>query len=112
MTKRDTKEIVTPASKSVLVINEYITGAEKRMIRNIFLRTDLTDLEKFNSAQDKTLELVVVSIDGSKSGDVRDGKAFSVVDAILDMRDSDTKFVIDIVQEITSEKKTTNVEKA
>ena len=125
--ERETKKVTTPVSKQVVEIKTYITGREKREITNSFMHGDIkynvkeNDISgfKLNSMdvqQDVAFKTIVVSVDGHKYGDsVGEGdslKLFSIVDAILDMRDADYKFVVDSINEVTNgtitEKKTAN----
>lgn len=93
--QRETQEIITPIGKNKVVLNQYITGKEKRSLRNIYFRTDINDTEKFNSSQDEAVRMVVVSIDG---------KSDNVVDGVLSLNVKDNKFVMDAIDAVTSDK--------
>lgn len=94
---RETKTLTTPIGKVEVVMNAYVTGGEKRKLRDIFMDENKTDMEKFNNAEDLAWQTVVVSIGGNTE---------NIVEAILNMRAEDTKFITDEVNQITAEKKT------
>lgn len=94
---RETKTLTTPIGKVEVVMNAYVTGGEKRKLRDIFMDENKTDMEKFNSAEDLAWQTVVVSIGGSPE---------NIVETILNMRAEDTKFITDEVNQVTAEKKT------
>ena len=107
---RETKEITTPSGAKI-ALNTYITGRDRRKLRNIYLRDekelDATSVKEkgakgtmFEEAQDLALKTVVVSINGKKEG--QDG--FSIVDFILDLPSKEFEFVIKAVNDVTSDK--------
>lgn len=111
---RETKSVTTPQGHAI-VLHTYITGRDRRALAAIFLNKDVSfDMETENikgfdaslidKAQDLAFNTVVVSFDGHKNGDIVDGKTFSVVDAILDLPDADTKFIVNAVNEVTTDK--------
>jgi hypothetical protein len=111
---RETKTIKTPTGHEV-VLNAYVTGRERRALTNVYLSGGLDfnfdsknvkglDATLIDKAQNLAWNTVVVSFNGKKDGDVFEGKAFSIVDAILDLPDVDTQFIIKAVNEITSDK--------
>ncbi len=100
---RETISVTTPAG-AVIVLNAYVTGREKRSITNIFFQKELSEAAQYNQAEDLALKTIIVSIDGKKEGDQVDGKPFSIIDAVLSMKASETKFIISKVNEISSEK--------
>ncbi len=93
--QRETKTIKTPVGGIEVVINAYVTGREKRLISNVFLQKGKADAELYNEAQDAALRAIIVSVGGKTEG---------IVDAVLDMRHSDSKFVIDAVNEVSSDR--------
>lgn len=111
---RETKTIQTPSGKTI-VLNSYITGRERRALTNVYLSGGLNfdftgenvkglDAALVDKAQDLAFRTVIVSFDGHKDGDTVDGKQFSIVDAILDLHDADTQFIIKAVNEVTTDK--------
>ncbi len=117
--ERETITITTPLDKRTVILKSYITGREQRALTNIFLQnmTDLNidpatqdvNVKKFSpsmveQADDLAWRTVVVSIDGRVDGELVDGKTFSIVDEILDMKLQDYNFVADKVKEVTADK--------
>lgn len=109
--ERETKKITLPITKTEVEINTYVTGREKRALTNLYLGGDINydidsqkvkglNMEIVDKAQDLAWKTVVVSFGGKKDGD--DG--FSIVDAILDLRAEDYQFVVDAVNEVTTDK--------
>lgn len=103
---RDTTTIITPFKKVEIVLNSYITGFEKRAITDIFLNKDLSDVEKYHRGEEKAFEIVIVSIDKTKSGDTVNDKPFSITEAVLNMPLIDTNFIIKACNDITSNRNT------
>lgn len=108
--QRETKTIVTPVGGIKIEILTYLTGREKRSLTNVYLEEKLNyDSENkrvegispaaINRAQDIAWKTVIQSFDGKK-----DGENFSVVDAVLDLRAEDYDFVVNAVNDITSDK--------
>lgn len=114
--QRDTKIIQTPVEKHEVVLNAYITGRERRALTNVYLQGGLNfdfegqnvkglDAKLADKAQDLAWKTVIVSIDGHKDGDIVNGQPYSIVDAVLDMRDQDHQFVVKAVNEVTADAK-------
>lgn len=110
--ERSTKKIETPSGFQVEV-QEYITGREAREIQNIFLSSMEMKIgsdgkpdtsspikpEVISKAQDKTIELLVVSVNGNKE---------NVLKQVLDLPKADFDFItqsIDDIKEGLSKKK-------
>lgn len=105
--KRETKEITTPSGHKV-VLNSYITGREKRAITNVFLeKAEMTMVgntpnisgikgDVANLAEDKTIEIMVVSVDGSTDG---------ILDKVLNLPAKDYDFIVSAINEMTGKKK-------
>jgi hypothetical protein len=109
--ERETKKVTLPITKTEIEINTYVTGREKRALTNLYLNGDINydvdskkvnglNMEIVDKAQDLAWRTVVVSFNGKKDGE--DG--FSIVDAILDLRAEDYLFVVDTVNDVTSDK--------
>ncbi len=111
--ERETKTIITPFSKTPVVIKTYLTGREKRDIANSAMPTSinydadsglsgLNPIEIVNNGEDQALKSVVVSVNGEVPSDI--------VDTILSMHSDDSDFVIkevkSVVDGLTEEKKT------
>lgn len=102
--ERETKTVVTPIGKQKIVLKAWITGREKRELRNVFLakvkiaggvaETDVNSVDVINAAENKAIDTVVVSIDGDSK---------NLLDKILDMRSQDYNFVIGEINKITRE---------
>ncbi len=100
---RETKTIKTPIDKHDVVLKAWITGREKRELRNVFLSkmglggkgemkenpADITD-----AAENKAIETIVISVNG---------KTEKIIDAILDMKGPDYEFVIKEINGISKE---------
>ena len=97
----ETKEITTPAGKVKVVLKAFITGRDMRALKDIYLKvgkvdatgTTITDIdpEMANQAENKSLELVVQSVNGEAEG---------VVEKILDMPSEDYTFIMEAVNEV------------
>ncbi len=117
--ERETIAITTPLDKRTVVLKSYITGREQRALTNVFLQ-NMSDLNIDPAGKDVSVKkvspamvdeadnlawkTVVVSIDGHSDGELVDGKQFSIVDEILDMKLQDYNFVADKVKEVTADK--------
>lgn len=117
--ERENITIETPIDKHVVVLKSFITGREQRILTNIFvsgmkdvkvsaINQDLNVPEVntalIDKAEDEAWRLVIVSIDGHKDGDVIDGKPYSLIDAVLDMKLKDYEAVSNKVKEVTQDK--------
>jgi hypothetical protein len=105
---RETKIVQTPGGVEV-VLNTFITGREEReieqaMYSNVKMqyaaKAQDINMEGFDAAslvlaENKALELVVVSVGG---------KTENVIEAILDLSSIDYRFIKDQVNEITGKK--------
>ncbi|KAA0004647.1 MAG: hypothetical protein FE038_02080 [Thermoplasmata archaeon] len=102
--ERETHTITTPVGKQKIELLSWITGKEKRELRNVFLKrmnfkmsgaeaqTDQIDGSVIEEAENKAIEIVVVSIDGSKE---------KILEKVLSMRDKDYDFVITEINKVT-----------
>ncbi len=101
---RETKEIITPIGKKKVVLKAWLTGREKRHLRNVLLQDVKFSVEKGDTktegintaeaiqrAEDEAIKTIVVSIEE---------KTDKILDTILDMRDKDSDFVITEVNKI------------
>lgn len=102
---RETKQIETPVSKQVIVLNTYITGREFEYVQApLFEAMSLApapigevsvnniNINKVNESTHRLLEKLVVSVDGSTE---------NVLDTLLDMRKDDYEFIVDTVNEMS-----------
>lgn len=112
--QRETKTIQTPSGHKVELYT-YITGREKRAIVGSYLNSGIDfdssnekikgiNAKMIDEAQNVTINSIIVSVNGHRNGDDINGKAFSVVDAVLDMHATDYEFVINELNEITKDK--------
>jgi hypothetical protein len=101
--ERQYKEVVTPQGKHKVSLKSWLTGREKREIQSVYLQDmDFTASQnakdgkgevkdykisggKFYEAQNKTLEIVIASVNGSKE---------KILDQVLDMHSVDFDFII------------------
>lgn len=107
MKTRETIDVITPVSNQKVVLMKWLTGGERRDLRNSFLsKADLNiggkqEISKINSkeaieeAENKAIEIMVISIDGNTE---------KIVDQVLGMRDTDYYFVIKEIEKITDNK--------
>ena len=107
--ERETITIKTPISGTILILNTYLTGREKRALTNIYLTGDMEfdteegkvkkmDYSLIDKAQDLAFKTIIVSIDGKIEGEI------SIIETILDLREDDMKFVIKEVDKVTNPK--------
>jgi len=104
--ERETKEIITPIDKHKVVLKAWITGREKRKLREPFLarmkfavdRTgaqpvtkDIDTAKMVEEAENVAIKTIVISVDGSTE---------NVVDKILDMKEKDYEFVMQEIGKI------------
>lgn len=100
---RDTKTIITPIDKIEVVIKSWITGKEKREIRNVFLSKmklsgeqnttiEQNPAELTEEAENKTIEMIVISING---------KTDNLLDDILNMKSKDYDFIVKEINNIS-----------
>lgn len=110
--ERETKKIKVPSGVE-LEMKTYITGGEAREISNVFLegveiavdesgtaKAPAISAEKSSKAQDKAIEMLVVSVNGSKE---------NILQSVLDLRKEDFNFIVSELDEIQNglgEKKT------
>ena len=104
--QRETKEIKTPSGVDVTIYT-YLTGGEMRDLQRVLLKgveiADMTnpapDLKGFKAetmleAQDYLLKVLVVSVNGITD---------NIGKTILDMRQTDTQFILDALNSISGE---------
>lgn len=105
-TQIETKEIITPVDNDKVILKSFITGRESREIKCIYSeavkfrmegktsKSESVDMgELTRKTEDKTIEVVVVSVNG-----IKDNK----VDAVLNMNSIDTDFVLKEINKITN----------
>lgn len=102
--ERETLTIETPIDKHKVMLKAWITGKEKRELRNIFFEgikfsgkeaeSIGNSAEIMNKAEDKAIETVVVSVNGKQEG---------ILDLILGMKMQDYDFVKAEINKITAE---------
>jgi hypothetical protein len=98
--ERESISITTPVGKKKIVIKSWLTGREKRLIQSVFI--DDTEFQggeykisgkKLTEAQDKTIETMVISVDGDSN---------KVLEKILDMNSEDFDFILVEINKISS----------
>jgi len=105
MSEIETKNIKTPIDKHDVVLKAWITGRDKRTLRNIFLggmkignsgqaESKAEPSKLIEEAEDRAMELIVVSVNGKKE---------KVIDAILAMKAQDYDFVIAEINKVHRE---------
>lgn len=93
-------ELILPISKSVVIIKEMITGAEREMIETAQGRVArigdnnavVADVAKIITAEKHaTLDVYIISIDGSPT---------ECRERLYKLFEPDTKFVVDAIEEL------------
>lgn len=105
----ETKTIETPVEKHRVEVKLWLTGGDRRALRSVYtenaqieMKGEVPEIKNISGslvdkAEDKSIEIMIVSIDGNKE---------NILKRVLEMRDEDYDFVIKSIQEITSQKKT------
>lgn len=111
--ENNTKIIETPVDKHKIEIKTWITGGDRRALRNVYLDVSRIEMKGdepeikgltgniVEQAENKAIEIAVVSIDGSKE---------NILKRILDMHEDDYEIVMQNIEKITKEKKSPSVE--
>ena len=113
--ERETKIIITPVGKHRIEVKSYLIGREKRALTSVYLRGNLSyniedkDVKGIQGniveeAENLAWRTIIVSIDGIKENDVVEGKPFSTVEAILNMRAEDYSFIVKEVNSAIQDK--------
>lgn len=101
---RATVEYKLKSGNHVVTLKEYLTGREKRSIKNALWtgksmkikdgkgESDPVPMEDIDASTNRTIELMVVAIDG---------KTENILDRVLDMRDRDYDDVLEKIEELT-----------
>jgi len=100
---RETKIITTPVDKQKITLNAWISGREKRELRDILLagmKMDkegkvVTDPTITTKTEDKAIEMIVVSVNDKNE---------DILNKILDMKSKDFDFVIDEINSVREDK--------
>ena len=101
--EQETKIITTPNTGKEVVLKAWITGRDKRAIQSVYSddmvigqdnKVSGIKASTINDAKDKTIELVVISIDGSEE---------DVLNKILDLPSKDYDFVISEIDKVTTD---------
>lgn len=105
--KRETKEIITPVDKHKVILKSFITGREKRDMKNIYFegvefelqgagaKSNKMDMAKITEkSENKAIETLVVSVNGNSD---------KIVDTVLDMKSKDSDFVIAEMNKVTED---------
>lgn len=101
---RATVEYKLKSGNHVVTLKEYLTGREKRAVKNALWtgksmkikdgkgESDPVPMEDIDASTNKTIELMVVAIDG---------KSENILDRVLDMRDRDYDDILEKIEELT-----------
>lgn len=102
---RPTVEYKLKSGRHVIVLQEYLTGREQRAIKNALWvgktmqlkdgkgETEALPMDQMDVSTDKTIELMVVSIDGNSK---------DILNQVLEFRDQDYNDLLDKIEEMTS----------
>jgi hypothetical protein len=101
---RATVEYKLKSGNHTVTLKEYLTGREKRAVKNALWtgksmkikdgkgESDPVPMEDIDASTDKTIELMVVAIDG---------KDQDILKTVLDMRDRDYDDLLEKIEELT-----------
>jgi hypothetical protein len=101
---RATVEYKLKSGNHTVTLKEYLTGREKRAVKNALWtgksmkikdgkgESDPVPMEDIDASTNRTIELMVVAIDG---------KTDNILDRVLDMRDRDYDDVLEKIEELT-----------
>lgn len=104
-TERATVEYKLKSGNHTVTLKEYLTGREKRSIKNALWtgksmkisdgkgESDPVPMDQIDASTDKTIELMVVAIDGKAEG--------SLLEQILDWREADYDDLLEKIEELT-----------
>ena len=93
--------ITTPKGGIIVVLKEYITGRDTRVLRGALIKAAKInqeggvtgiDIVAMNASDDEKIKVAIVSVDGSKD---------KLVDALLDMPKEDYDFVMEAIDDLT-----------
>jgi hypothetical protein len=102
--KRATVEYKLKSGSHLITLNEYLTGREKRQIKNAMWagksmqvkdgkgESDPIPMDNMDASTDKTIELMVVAIDGNSE---------KVLDQVLEFRSNDYDDLLEKIEELT-----------
>lgn len=101
-TQRPTKEITTPIDGKKVILKEWVTGAEMRQIEAVYIEGANYDpnsterprmtAETYLRASNKTIEMVVISVDGITE---------NIADLVIEMKKPDYDFVLAEIDAVT-----------
>jgi len=101
---RTTTKFKTPTDAHEIEVHEYLTGGEAEQIQDAVIGDVKVDIggetsgelsgKNVRKAQDTTLKLMLVSVDGSKD---------DLIKTVKDFRQKDYQAVIDKINKLTSE---------
>lgn len=117
--RRETNAISTPVGNHLVVLKAYLTGRDRRALRNIWIGeksgitfdpennkvTNIVNREMMQKAEEMAWRTIIISIDGKKDGDEVEGKRFDLVEEILAMHEDDFTAIDHAVSDVSSEKK-------
>lgn len=113
---RPTKTFTPEKTNDVYVIKTYATAQEKRDVQDLYLASIATlpeDQRNLNSKiysklQDASIEMMLVSINGHKDGDIVDEKPFDTLAFLLQLPSDQFDAIFDEIKEaLDGEKKRT-----
>lgn len=101
---RKTIQYKLKSGRHTLELREYLTGREKRAIKNALWQgktmkikdgkgeSDEIQMDQMDASTDRTIELMVVAIDGNKE---------KILDQVLDFRSDDYDDLLEKIEELT-----------
>ena len=101
---RSTVEYKLKSGNHTVTLKEYLTGREKRSIKNALWtgksmkisdgkgESDPVPMDQIDASTDRTIELMVVAIDGNQE---------NILDTVLEWRDTDYDDLLEKIEELT-----------
>lgn len=111
--ERETSTFTLPKSGDVVIAHTYITGGEDVALMRYYLKSasefDQEQLKEkgqkaviFEETQKLAFKFIVVSINGKKDGQkIEEGRRFSIVDYINNLRKIDYQFLVKKINDIS-----------
>lgn len=97
-TLNETIELKTPSGEHTVVLKPWFTGADirdnRRYIMTLKDREEMSGPEVIEVAENQLIKLIVLSLDGSDE---------NILERILKMRSNDYEFIIEKVNEASSD---------
>lgn len=97
------REIITPIGEAKVILKDFITGRDARVLREALIKSAKIDPEgrgvnaidtaALDASDDEKIKIVVISVNDETEG---------IVNTILDMASKDYDFVMEEIEKVTS----------